>query len=439
MSSGFTPSRRGVLAAGTAGAAAVGLAACGGDKSSSGGAEPAQGNFDERGPITFATGKDTSGKLKEFLEKWNSQHPDEKVTLSELPESADEQRAQFINNAQAKSDAFTVLGLDVVWTAEFAAQQWVVELPEDKFPLKELIPATVETGRYFKKLYAVPFTTNAELLFYRKDLLSAAGTEEAPKSFEEMYQLIDEIRKSPDGKDTLGFGSQYSKYEGLTVQLTGLAKSAGGALFDDQGKPTVNTSDVIAGVQAVRDGFDSKHIPKEALTYKEEESRQAFQDGKLAFLQNWPYVWELAQNEDGSSSVNGKIDVAPIPGVGDKPGSSTLGGLNYAISAFGKNQGTAVDFIAFMAAEEQQKEWAIATAQAPASAAVYEDEEVLKKFPFFPTLKEAIDGGTPRPQVVKYGDVTQAIQEAGYAVFSGEKEAKAAMDELQKQLESLES
>ena len=223
------------------------------------------------------------------------------------------------------------------------------------------------------------------------------------------------------------------------MQLTGLAKSAGGALFDDQGKPTVNTSDVIAGVQAVRDGFDSKHIPKEALTYKEEESRQAFQDGKLAFLQNWPYVWELAQNEDGSSSVNGKIDVAPIPGVGDKPGSSTLGGLNYAISAFGKNQGTAVDFIAFMAAEEQQKEWAIATAQAPASAAVYEDEEVLKKFPFFPTLKEAIDGGTPRPQVVKYGDVTQAIQEAGYAVFSGEKEAKAAMDELQKQLESLES
>lgn len=439
MTTRFTPSRRGLLAAGSASAAALGLAACGGGDSGGGSAEGAKGNFDERGPITFATGKDTSGKLKEFLERWNSKHPDEKVTLSELPESADEQRAQFINNAQAKSDAFTVLGLDVVWTAEFAAQQWVVELPEDKFPLDELIPSTVETGRYFEKLYAVPFTSNAELLFYRKDWLQAAGSEEAPKSFEEMYEMIDAIKKTDEGKDTIGFGSQYSKYEGLTVQLTGLAKSAGGALFSEDGKPTANSAEAVAGVQVVRDGFDKGYIPKEALTYKEEESRQAFQDGKLAFLQNWPYVFDLASQDDGSSKVNGKFDVAPIPGIGGKPGASTLGGLNYAISAFGKNQGTAVDFIAFMVAETQQKEWTLAASQAPACASVYEDKDVLEKFPFFPTLKEAIDSGTPRPQVVKYGDVTQAVQEAGYAVFSGEKDPQAAMDELQKQLEALEA
>lgn len=434
----FTPTRRSILAASASSAAAVGLTACGGSSSNSDDKKSGgpKGNFKERGPITFATGKDTSGKLKEFLQKWNDKHPEEKVTLIELPESADEQRNQFMNNAQAGSDAYTVLGLDVVWTAEFAAKQWIVELPEEKFKLDELVESTIATCKYFDRLYGVPFATNANLLFYRKDLLEAAGSDAAPATFDEMYEMIDAIRGTEEGKDTLGFASQYSKYEGMTVQLTGLAASAGGLVVGEDGKPTANSTETIAGVQSVKDGFDKNYIPKEALTYKEEESRQAFQDGKLAFLQNWPYVYALAEATDGSSKVNGKIGVAPIPGVGSGSGASALGGLNYAISASAKNMGTAVDFILFMTEKTQQKEWAIATAQAPAHVSVYEDKDVLKAYPFFSTLKEALDAGKPRPQVVKYGEVTQAIQEAGYKIFSGS-DVKTELDSLQKTLERL--
>ena len=48
-----------------------------GDSGSSGGAA-----LEGRGPITFATGKDTSGNLTNQVNAWNSQHPDEKVTVS---------------------------------------------------------------------------------------------------------------------------------------------------------------------------------------------------------------------------------------------------------------------------------------------------------------------------------------------------------------------
>src|SRR5699024_1106422 len=154
----------------------------------------------------------------------------------ELPESADEQRTQMINNAQAKSDAYTVLGLDVVWTAEFAANQWVVALPEDKFPLDDLIPATVVTGTYFDKLYGVPFTTNAELLFSRTDLLEQAGLDGPPETFEELYSAIETLQE--EDPDLLGFGAQYSKYEGLTVQAAGAggpARGRRGAVSPDRG------------------------------------------------------------------------------------------------------------------------------------------------------------------------------------------------------------
>src|SRR5699024_12430961 len=145
------------------------------------------------------------------------------VTLIELPESADEQRTQMINNAQAKSDAYTVLGLDVVWTAEFAANQWVVALPEDKFPLDDLIPATVVTGTYFDKLYGVPFTTNAELLFSRTDLLEQAGRDGPPETLEALYCAIETLPEQDP--DLRAYEAQYSNSGGLTVHAARLARS----------------------------------------------------------------------------------------------------------------------------------------------------------------------------------------------------------------------
>lgn len=431
--------RRAMLGAGALGASALGLAACGSDSDGGGGGgDAAEGptlDFEQRGPITLARGKDTTGQLAEFLDRWNSEHPDEEVTLIELPESADEQRMQMINNAQAQSDAYTVVSLDVVWTAEFAANQWVVELPQDKFALDEILPGALETGKYFDKLYAVPFTTNAQLLFYRKDLMEAAGHTEPPATFEEMWQIVQDVQAEDDS--ILGYGAQFSKYEGLTCQTSAVIRSNGGNLFDAEGAPQANSAEAVAAIQTLRDGFDQGYIPEEALTYKEEETRQAFQDGRLLFETNWPYVWSLAQADDGSSEVNGKIGVSLLPGV-QESGASTLGGANYAISAFAQNAGTAVDFIAFMTAFEQQRDWMLNTTTPTAMASVYEDPDIVEAFDFIEELKTSIENGVVRPKVVKYGDVTQAIQDAVYGAISGESEVQAAMDGLQERLTELE-
>ena len=72
------------------------------------GAEPSTA-LEGVGPITLVQGKDTSNFVQGQLDKWNQQHPDQKVTLIELPEDADAQRQQMIQNANAKSDAYAVL------------------------------------------------------------------------------------------------------------------------------------------------------------------------------------------------------------------------------------------------------------------------------------------------------------------------------------------
>ncbi|WP_428533932.1 ABC transporter substrate-binding protein [Propionicimonas sp.] len=370
-------------------------------------------NWDERGPITYAQGKDTAGVWAGVLKEWNDAHPNEQVTLRELSPEADQQRAEMIKRGQAKDGEFSVMSVDVVWTAEFAANGWLQELPADKFPTTGMLSSAVDAATYFNKLYAYPQSSDGALLFYRKDLLDKAGLE-APKTWDDMQAACDKIL--PDQKGMSCYSGQFQKYEGLTCNIAEAVNSAGGQFITDDGKPNVNTPEAIAGLTWLTDGFKSGSIPKEAITWKEEESRQAFQDGKILFLRNWPYVWNLASKTDGSSGVAGKFAVAPLPGK-TGPGVSTLGGHNIGISTFAKNKGTAGDFIKWIAAEDQQKTFLQKGSLAPILEDMYADAELNKQFPYLATLGESIKGAKPRPKAVRYGDVTAAIQDATYAAL----------------------
>src|SRR5690606_11385252 len=129
--------------------------------------------------------------------------------------------------------------------------------------------------------------------------------------------------------------------------------SQGGEIVDNAGKATVNSPEATAGLQNLVDAFKNGNIPKQARTYQEEQGRQSFEAGKLLFLRNWPYVYNLAKT-DGSSTVKDTFGVAPLPGK-DGPGASTLGGHNMGVSVYSKNKATAKDFLAFMTTEETQK------------------------------------------------------------------------------------
>ncbi|GAA2104662.1 ABC transporter substrate-binding protein [Actinomadura alba] len=420
-------------AAVTALALALGLGACGaGDDAA---APTASGPANEgRGPFTFATGKDLTGQLQKLAGKWNAAHANEQVRIVELPEAADQQRQQLVQNAQIKSDAFDVLNIDAVWTAEFAARQWVVELAKDKLDSAGFVPAALRTGMYRDRLYAAPWLTGTGILYYRKDLLTKAGVEQPPKTWAEMRAACDKVKKLPAGRGVDCYAGQHDKYEGLTVNFSEAVQSAGGTVFDASGAPQVNTPQAKAGLRFLVDGFAQDVIPKEALTFKEEEGRRRFQDGKLVFHRNWAYVYALASED--SAKVKGRFDVAPLPGK-DGLGSGTLGGNNLAVSAFSKRQASARDFVAFMTSLETERDYGKKQSFPLSRAALYDDPEMIKLYPYLPTLKEGLLHAESRPAVVRYGDVTAAVQEHVSAAVNGEKSVDEAAAGLQDALAKL--
>ncbi len=415
--------------------AILATAACGSSTGTAGasGSTSTDPSWSKTGPINYVQGKDTSGNVQKVIDKWNALHPDQKVTLIELSDNADQQRASMIQNAQSKGASnYDVLSVDVVWTAEFAANGYIAALPSN-LDTSGYLKAAVDSGTYFNKLYAFPSTSDGALLYYRKDLLDQFGLK-VPTTWADMKSACSTIKTKYPNIDC--YGGQFQKYEGLTCNIAEMVNSAGGQFLDASGKPTVNTPAAVAGVQWAVDAFKDGTIPKAALTWQEEQSRQAFQDGNLVFLRNWPYVYTLAEKTDGSSKVAGKFGVAPIPGL-NGPGVSTLGGHNMGISTYSQNKGTALAFIQWWNSPDNQKANTIATSNAPTWTALYTDPTLTSQFAYLPVLKASIDKAQARPKAVKYGDVTLAIQDAAYNALNGTTTAQAAMDDLQTKLTAL--
>ncbi|MEU8852831.1 ABC transporter substrate-binding protein [Streptomyces sp. NPDC048564] len=396
------------------------------------GARADEGPAGGRGPLTLATAGDLTGYLGSVLEGWNRTHPDEKVTLVELPDSADETHAQMTTDLRGGDRSrFDVLNIDVSWTSEFAAQGWIRPLARDRFPLGSFLPPVVDTATYDGQLYAVPYVTNAGLLLYRKDILAKEGVD-PPRTWAELERAAKTIAPKY-GLD--GYAGQFLPYEGLTVNAAEAVYSAGGSILGDEGeRVTVSSMAARDGIDFLARGVREGWIPERALTYKEEESKQAFQDGRLLFLRNWPYAYVGAAAQ--GSPVSGRIGAVPLPGP-DGPGTSVLGGSNLAVSSHARHPDSAARLIAYLASERVQRQVLTRGALPPVRADLYEDPGLVREFPYLPTLRESVLTAAPRPKSPRYDQVSLVVQAVVHDAMTGRETPEAAVRRLARELDAI--
>ncbi len=258
-----------LLPAAAAGVLALTLSACGGGGGTTGGGGggDAEQGLDGRGPITYVQGKDNSNVVRPLIEKWNAAHPNEKVTFKEQTDQADQQHDDLVQNFQAKNANYDVASVDVVWTAEFAAKGWLQPL-KDKMALDTsgMLKPTVDS-RLLQghPVRGTAVSSDGGILYYRKDLVPTA-----PKTWDEMMEMCSIAKANNIGC----YSGQYKQYEGLTVNASEAINSSGGSVLDKDGKPSLNTPEAKAGLENLAKAYADGNIPKEAITYQEEESRR---------------------------------------------------------------------------------------------------------------------------------------------------------------------
>lgn len=422
-------------------AAVLLLAACSGGGSTTNNSSTNEGEdkeeaTDEVVELVFARGQDSTQASAMLVEEFNKQNPNIQVSLREMPSDTGQQHDQYVTMLNSESSEIDVMDLDVIWPAEFAQAGYLLELDrfleKDGIDVNEYNQGALSAANFNGKQWAMPKFIDTGMLFYRSDMISADAV---PKTWEELLAAA----KENNGKEGTKFGylMQAKQYEGLVCNAVEFIAAYGGQILDETGKVAVNSPETIKGLQMLVDIATSDAVPSNITTFTEVESHTAFIEGQSPFIRNWPYQWNLANDENESKIVD-KIGVAPLP-AGDAGSGAALGGWMAGINKYSEHKEEAWEFVKFMTGAEGQKISAIHGGLAPTLPSVFEDQEVLEKNPFFAEegFQSALEAAVSRPVAPNYPEVSEIIQINVSKAIAGEQTVEEAVVKMEEEINAV--
>ena len=326
-----------------------------------------------------------------------------------LPTNPDQQREQLVRRLAARDSSIDLIGMDVIWTGEFAQAGWIDPFEDGELENvgseEKVLKGPYESAQYAGEQYGAPLNSNTRLLWYRKSVL---GDRPVPQTWDELLTAAEEL-------DT-NIQETGIRAESLVVFFNALLESAGGSIVEGeeaeevelalQEEPTVKALDIMGRYAR------SQSAPAALTTSGEDDNRLAFQaqDSDSAFMINWPFVYPSAVEADPALAED--YGFAPYPRVvPDQPAAAPLGGYNLGISSYSDDREAAVAAINCLTQPEQQRTIAKLGGQPSVLRELAEDPELVAELPFLPILTEQLENAAPRPVTPNYNDISLAVRQ----------------------------
>ncbi len=357
--------------------------------------------------IRLLSAPDIGHAMAEIVARFERGHSKIRVELVQGPASTDARQNMYTTAFMAGQSPYDVVHMDVVWVPMFAAQGWLRALDDLWSPAarRAFIPSGLEGSRYAGKLYRVPSQSDAGMLYFRKDLLDAAGLQ-PPRTFAELSAQAQALQDPPA---RYGFVFEGKQYEGLVCTFLELAWGSGAQLLDASGHVAIDSPQAIAALRWLVGAVQVQHIaPPGVLAFQEEEARHTFQQGHAVFMRNWPYAFNLAQAPD--SPVRGKVGIEPMVHGPGGTSAATLGGWGFGIAASSPHPRQAWQFIDFATGAESQKLAFLRAGIIPTRQALFSDPELIARAPYLPRLLPILERARPRPVHPAYARLSDTLQ-----------------------------
>lgn len=337
------------------------------------------------------------------------------IDIVEGPNSTDLRESMTTAALLAEDPSVDLVYLDLTWTPKFAGAGFLRPLDDEvsKEETAALIEAAVEAGRFHQRLYSVPVRVDVGVLYYRRDWLEAAGLK-VPETFEELRAEARALSAPPS---KWGYVFQGSQYEGLVCVYLEVLSGFGGFWVDPaSGKVGLDSEAAEAALRFLAEARGTISPPG-VSTYKEEESRRLFQDGRAAFLRNWPYAWQLAQAP--GSPLAGRIGARPMVRAPGGRSAGTLGGWSLGVSRFAAHPRAAAAFVRHVIRLESQRALCRDSGYPPARREAYHDPELLAANPFLADLEPLLESAVTRPPLPRYAQISDVLQRHLAAALTG--------------------
>jgi multiple sugar transport system substrate-binding protein len=369
--------------------------------------------------------------LRRQLSRFMAVHPEITVVQRTTPDAADQRHQLYVQWLNAGADDPDILQLDIIWTAEFAAAGWLLPLDSFAPDLTGFFPVTVEANRWEGKLYALPWFVDVGMLYWRTDLL-----DRPPVSFAELARQATEVQRRTGL--LFGFVWQGARYEGLVTVFLEHLGGFGGRIFDDAGRVVVDATPAVRALTYMRDSlYESGAVPQAALTWQEEQTRFAFQNGQAVFMRNWPYAAALLQNR-AESQVAGRFAIAPMPAAPGGSPTAVLGGSQLAINANSNHPHAAYAVIAYLLQPEQMHERAQVVGQYPSRIALYQDSTLTTALAVPPEqVRRVIERAVPRPITPVYAELSAILQIGLHRALTRQQEPADALADAARAMREL--
>ena len=277
------------------------------------------------------------------------------------------------------------------------------------------------------KLYAVPIQLAARALLYNKQMLADANIQ-APTNPDELLSAAKKLTNKD--KRIYGYGAMTTEPDGdiLYIKLWLDVVGAGGNFAKD-GKPTVNTPEVVQATQNWKALVDSGVSP---MGVKQGTLREMFWNGQIAMINDGPWMMASIRNNNPKQFDNTGVALLPT-----KTHNSNLVVTGFAMPAKFQNPEAVVKYLKFISTPEWASRYSELTFNTSAMAQGL-TPEILQKFPWLKTFDEqkkyAILTSPPGLRE-KYPIFAKVVSDALVKVANGTMQVQPALDEAQKRLQ----
>ncbi|WIY53198.1 extracellular solute-binding protein [Devosia sp. YIM 151766] len=310
---------------------------------------------------------------------------------------------------------------------QFAENDLIVPVPmseEEKAAYYNYVPDTVT---FDGTQWGVPVAFSTKALFWNKDLFEEAGLDPdtPPKTWEEKIAFAKQISENTDAA---GYGLVAKTFDNTMHQFLHWVYTNDGSVIDADGNITLNSPQVLAALQAIKDIVP--YSEEGPTAYEQNEVRAIWLDGGVAMIEASVNAGILA-DEAGMN-----WGVADLPLGPDAKGPGTLL-ITDALAVF---KGSGVEDQATSLAKfitEGERQWAAEMAQGltPLRPLEPQTSELVAENAYWQPFLDGIEFGGPEPLFNDYIGLQNVMIEMVQSVVIGAAEPEAALERAAGELE----
>jgi ABC-type glycerol-3-phosphate transport system substrate-binding protein len=336
----------------------------------------------------------------------------------------------------ARSSALDVIYADHIMLWDFVYPQWLSTVDEmwDQESFDYYSPAIAQPIKVEGHYYGVPKYAQVYAFHYRPDLLKAAGLMSPPKTWDDVFAYAKKLTR---GTDQYGYVFPMQNQRTAATYFHILVLQQEGKVVDDNGKVNYKTPEALAAMRFYVDMVQNGWAPEGVTSYEGGNAADLFYAGKAAMMIAKAYLWSEATGDEGQL-VKGETYnqvVLPTPKAGAS--SYTYMDADYmAVSKFSEHQEAAKLYCDFIRSFQACKNEFVMEGNGSVTPAVYEDAEVKASHPYYDVAVAATNSA--RTQIYyQEMQVAKMLQNAMTDAVTGKKSPEEAIDDLQKQIDSL--